>query len=189
MSSVKFVVALGAVSALVGLFACGGSTAGGNTTGETNACLAAGFGSDCFSCMQTSCGPELSNVESACGDYLTCVCPGGSLSCSANASSACDQKGNEPACASAGLPLSTCEQKNCETACNAGGAECPSTSTACTGSASLDGGCANGQLLESCTATTGSTTSCYYTVGSQQFDCKSCTDTTSCEEAASAACK
>jgi hypothetical protein len=52
----------------------------------------------------------------------------------------------------------------------------------------LDGGCANGQLLESCTTTTGSTTSCYYTVGSQRFDCSSCADTTSCAQEANAAC-
>jgi hypothetical protein len=30
--------------------------------------------------------------------------------------------------------------------------------------------------------------SCYYMVGSQTYDCTSCTDTTSCTQAASAAC-
>jgi hypothetical protein len=53
----------------------------------------------------------------------------------------------------------------------------------------LDGGtCTNGQLLSSCSTTTGGTTSCYYTVGTEHFACISCTDTTSCAQAANAAC-
>jgi hypothetical protein len=184
MSNMKFVVALGVVAAWVGLFACGSS-------GGASSCLAGAYGGDCFSCMQTSCGPELSTLESACSDYFSCVCPGGNLSCSANASSACEQDGNEAACASAGLPFGTCLQKNCETQCSGVGDVCDggaSSTTTCTGSASLDAGCTNGQLLSSCSTTTGGTTSCYYKVGSQQFECASCTDTTSCEQAANAAC-
>jgi hypothetical protein len=37
--------------------------------------------------------------------------------------------------------------------------------------------------------TTGSTSTCYYAVGSQQFPCTSCTDITSCAQAAAAACQ
>src|SRR5580658_11081339 len=55
MSNIKCRVALGAVAAWVGLFACSRNGA--------SACLASALGSDCFSCMQTSCGPELANLE------------------------------------------------------------------------------------------------------------------------------
>jgi len=194
MSNIKFVVALGAVSALVGLFACGGSTVGGNTTVETNACLATVVGSDCFSCVQASCGPELSDYESACSDYLSCVCPRGNFSCSAVTSSACNPTVGS-SCATAEISYGACGLQNCKTPCSSGGAPCESgsggtgTSTICTGFVSFDAGCTNGQLLSSCSTTTGSTASCYYTVGSQRFACNSCSDTTSCEDAANAVCK
>lgn len=185
MSNIKFVVALGAVATWVGLFACSSS--------GTNSCLVGAFGSDCFSCMQTSCAPELSNIESACSDYYSCLCPHGSFSCSENESSVCNPKGDVLACTNASKSMGTCVLQNCGTPCGGGGPFCPlgtGTTTTCAGSASLDGGtCTNGQLLESCSTTTGSTTSCYYKVGSQQFDCSSCTDTTRCEEAANAACR
>jgi hypothetical protein len=189
MSNIKFVLAL------VGLFACGGSTVGGNTTVQANACLATVVGSDCFSCVQASCGAELSGYESACSDYLSCVCPGGNFSCSLATSSACNPNAGGSSCATAEASYGTCGLQNCKAQCSSGGALCESgtggssgTSTTCTGSASLDGGCTSGQLLESCTVTAGGTTSCYYKVGSQQFECSSCTDTTSCAAAANAAC-
>src|ERR1700685_3033646 len=161
MSSIKFVVVLGALSALVGLFACGGNIAGGNTTGETNACLATVVGSDCFACVKASCGPELSGYESACSGYLSCVCPGGNFSCSAATSTACNPSAAGSSCATAENSFGACGLQNCKTACSSGGAPCESgtggtgTSTTCTGSASLDGGCTNGQLLSSCSTTTG----------------------------------
>jgi hypothetical protein len=168
-SNIKFVVALGAVSALVGLFACGGGTVGGNTTVETNACLATVVGNDCFSCVQASCGPELSGYEIACSDYLSCLCPGGNFSCSAATSSTCNPNAAGSSCATAEASYGACGLQNCKTPCSTGGALCANgsgTSTTCTGSISLDGGtCTNAQLLSYCTATNGSTTSCSYRVG------------------------
>jgi hypothetical protein len=191
MSNIKFVVAVGAVAAWVGLFACGGSTVGGgNTTVEANACLATVVGSDCFSCVQASCGPELSDYESACSDYLSCVCPGGNFSCSLATSSACNPNAGGSSCATAEASYGACGLQNCKAQCSSGGAPCERGAvTNCTGSASFDAGtCTNRQLLESCSVTAGGMTSCYYKVGSQQFECSSCTDTTSCAEAANAAC-
>jgi hypothetical protein len=117
------------------------------------------------------------------------------LSCSLATSSACNPNAGGSSCATAEASYGACGLQNCKAQCSSGGAPCESgpggssgTSTTCTGSASLDAGCASGQLLESCSTTTGSTTSCYYKVGSQQFACSSCTDTTSCAQAANAAC-
>jgi transposase len=112
-----------AVPALVGLFACGGNTAESNTTGETNACLATVVGSDCFACVQASCGPELSGYESACSDYLSCVCPGGNFSCSA-ATSACNPNAGGSSCAIAENSYGACGLQHCKTACSSGGAPC-----------------------------------------------------------------
>jgi hypothetical protein len=50
-------------------------------------------------------------------------------------------------------------------------------------------GCANGGSVEMCTVSSNGTCSAaYYQVGSQQFPCASCTDTTSCAMAAQMAC-
>jgi hypothetical protein len=120
MSNIQFVVSVGAFPALVGLFACGGSTL---TTAEANACLATGAGSDCFECVRASCGPELSDYESACSDYLSCVCPGGNFSCSAE-SSACNANAGGSSCATAEASYGACGLQNCKTPCSSGGAEC-----------------------------------------------------------------
>jgi hypothetical protein len=187
MSNIKFVVALGAVAAWVGLFAC-------SSSGGTNSCLATALGSDCLSCLQTSCASQLSGVESACSGYLSCACPGGNFSCSSFASSACQQMAGESSCETAEDSFDACSSTSCHTQCLSGGAQCDAgdggigTSTTCTGSANLDAGCTNGQPLEFCSSTAGGVTSCYYQVGSELFECGSCTDTTSCAEAANAVC-
>jgi hypothetical protein len=188
MSRIVFGVALGAVAALVGLFACSSGTGGG-----ASSCLAGALGSDCLSCIQDRCGSQLTGFNSACSDYLSCACPAGdNFSCSAAMSSACEQKSKGSGCTTALTSIDTCMQQSCETQCSGGGAECDgdaATTSFCTGSASSDGGaCTNGQLLSYCTITIGSTTSCYYMIGSQQFACSSCTDTTSCGQAANTAC-
>lgn len=188
MVSVRF--SLGAVASLVGLLGC--SSGGGE---GPSSCLPAAVGSGCWSCLQAHCGSQLSGFESACGDYLSCLCPGGSVSCSAANSSVCDAKAQESTCPTAGMSMGVCVQQNCEAPCSEGGTECDGgvamspMSTSCAGPAPLDAGaCTDGQPSSYCSATTGGVTSCYYTVGSQQFACSSCSDTAGCAQAASAAC-
>jgi hypothetical protein len=60
------------------------------------------------------------------------------------------------------------------------------TTSQCTGSTT----CTNGQMLETClTLVNGVCTQEYYQVGNQVFSCASCTDTSVCQQEASAACQ
>ena len=194
MTKSRLGVALATVTVLVGMLACSSSGNG--------SCLSEAVGSDCYSCVQSNCGSELSTFESSCNDYLSCVCLGGNFSCSARTSATCQQKEQESSCDSAGDTISNCSQQKCESVCSSGDTMCEGdggvTTTVCDaplgggvghGSALDAGVCANGQTVELCTTTAGSVTTCYYSIGFQQFACNSCSDTTGCAQAASAACE
>jgi hypothetical protein len=138
-----------------------------------------GEGTGCVSCLSVDCGPLWSAAQTSCGAYLACVCPGGIYDASAAKSSTCvsDLQG---ACATASDSLTSCEVTLCPEACqvplDAGGAE-----PTCTGAMPCG---TMGQTIQICTATS----FCYAQVGSDDFACASCSDTTGCVQAATAAC-
>jgi len=138
-----------------------------------------GESTNCVTCLSTTCGPLWSATQTSCSGYLACVCPGGIYDASAAMSSLCvsDLQGG---CATASSALTSCETTLCPDACqvplDAGGAEPTCTGTMPCGTM--------GQMMQLC-----STTSfCFTQVGSNDFACASCSDTTACVQAATAAC-
>jgi hypothetical protein len=183
MTRIKIRFGLGTVAALAASFACSSS----GSAGDAGSCLGSLLGSSCYSCVEGSCRSQLSSVTSACSALIDCACPGGVLSCSAAESMTCSQLAMESSCASAGKTFDACMQQSCANQCgsyipcaDAGGGVMVST---CSGFVTADA-CS----VESCTATGNGTTSCYYQVGVKEFPCTSCSDTTSCQQAAMAAC-
>lgn len=83
----------------------GADAGAGTCTGRPGASTNAA----CTTCVQTNCGGEISAFDSACSDYVTCVCADGGVSCLA--------KAMESGCDSAGANLSMCQQTNCTSAC------------------------------------------------------------------------
>lgn len=142
-----------------------------------------GESSDCVTCLSGSCGPLWSAAQTSCAAYLACACPGGIYDASAAQSSTCVSE-LQGGCATPSAALTACEVTLCPAACqvplDAGGAE-----PTCTGSMPCG---TTGQTIQICTATT----FCYAQVGSEggmgDFACASCSDTTGCVQAATAAC-
>ncbi|HEY1697849.1 MAG TPA: hypothetical protein VGG39_37065 [Polyangiaceae bacterium] len=192
------------------LDACTGSSGGGSSSGgigsssgvgssSGGSCLATAMNPTCWSCLQGSCGSELGTFESDCSAYVDCVCPGGTYD-------ACNATTCEPqitgVCGTSAQAVATCETQSCESACVQSGSSsgagsssggCASSSGSSsggtgTGTCSTSTTCpSSGETLEFCVE--GSETSCYYEVGSQTFPCASCTDVTSCAQAATTACQ
>ncbi len=115
IKKVGFVAGLIAVAAAA--FACSSSSSGGNSS---SACVYAGADSSCQSCMQNSCGSQVSSGESACSAYLSCACPGGTFSESAASASSCQMQVTS-ACSSAEQAIVQCESSNCASACTTSG--------------------------------------------------------------------
>ena len=115
----KKIWVLGAIAGAAAVFACSSSSGGGGAS----ACLQSSTSSACYSCTQQNCGSELSNAESACSDYLNCVCAGGSFnacneqSCSSKITSGC----------ASALQNSSCSA--CTSQCSSGGQTCSSSSS------------------------------------------------------------
>jgi hypothetical protein len=80
-------------------------------------------GTECVTCVQVACGSQLTGVTTGCGDYLTCVCPGGAYD--ASAMSSCASKAKAESCTSAADSLSSCKKANCASSCVAGDAGGP----------------------------------------------------------------
>ena len=73
-----------ALGACVTLFACSSTSSGGGDAavsyGAYTGCIEGEAPQACTSCLENSCGTQLSNFESSCTDYLQCICPGGTYS-------------------------------------------------------------------------------------------------------------
>jgi hypothetical protein len=127
----KQIVVLGALavaSVLVG--ACSSSSSNNGPGGAAGSCLASSNPSStsgCNSCVETACSTQLSNVNSPCSDYLSCVCPGGTYSASASMSQTCVAKGQTQACGMALSSFVSCLTTNlapggsCASACTVSG--------------------------------------------------------------------
>jgi hypothetical protein len=144
----------------------------------------------CWSCMQSDCPALVTCISSTCTAYFDCYCPcpfddsNCVEGCQASITSSCESciDGSESCLET------TCAQA-CETTMTGGGSSSGGTSPSseCSGSSQP---CANGQFLDSCqNLDNGQCTSAYYQVGSQTFPCASCTDTTGCQQQATAACQ
>jgi hypothetical protein len=77
-------------------------------------------GAECVTCLQGACGAQETAVTTGCGDYLSCVCPGGAYD--ASAMSACASKARAESCTSAADSLSSCKKANCASSCAVGDA-------------------------------------------------------------------
>ena len=111
--SIRAAAVLAAVGVLV---ACSSSSSGSASyptcqggTGATGAGSAA-----CSSCVEGSCGSQLSAVESSCSPYLACIqgCQCSDVSCL----SGCLSK-RDSACQNADGPFATCLGQSCSSQC------------------------------------------------------------------------
>lgn len=183
-------VAPAAVAALLSLFACGGRTAnvggdagsGGSSGSSSGAfpfagpsCTMAQINAGCWQCTVGSCNGSC--VTADCGAFFQCFC-----ACAAG-DTTCQQgcEGSLTAtCQTCLNGVDTCDSTTCKSSC-------PVTTTTCS---TTIGGCRNGGSIEVCTQDTeGACTATYYQVGSQEFTCASCTDTSGCQMAAQQACQ
>ncbi|HTQ45702.1 MAG TPA: hypothetical protein VMI75_23250 [Polyangiaceae bacterium] len=183
-------VAPAAVVALLAFFACGGRTAnigGDGGTGSSSgsgsssgafpftgpSCTSAQINTGCWQCTVDNCNGACVTADCAAFFQCFCACPAGDTgcqnSCTGDLTSTCQTCLNG---------IDNCNSGTCKSSC-------PVTTTACSGSQ-----CSSGtNSIELCTVSSGGTcTAAYYQVGSQQFACASCTDTSSCEMAAQMAC-
>lgn len=106
---------LGAVAmAAMVLVACSSSSSSNSNT----SCVEGSAPNEaCYSCAQSNCGSQLSAFESDCSTYLSCVCPNGSYSSTAAASSTCtaDVSGQ---CQTTDMTFGTCVQQKCMSQCS-----------------------------------------------------------------------
>src|SRR6202042_129542 len=98
----------GALSALLG--ACRGES--------TAACAAQAVGSACLSCERDTCGVDVGSQESDCSGYFSCLCAGGSFSCSRYTSNACGQQTLSGACGLDNEEWVRCATTQCRSECN-----------------------------------------------------------------------
>src|ERR1700722_5594190 len=111
-----------ALGACVTLFACSSTSSGGGDAavsyGAYTGCIEGEAPQACTSCLENSCGTQLSNFESACTDYLQCICPGGTYSDTAAQSTTCQMKGSsDTTCANADTGLTECLNTSCTSEC------------------------------------------------------------------------
>jgi len=104
---------------VVAVLACSSnsSSGGGNSSSSCLQQTIDSSNSGCYSCVQSKCASQLSTFESACSDFFSCICPGGTYSATADGSSACTQKQQEPACQSATEAGEQCSNTNCPSQC------------------------------------------------------------------------
>ncbi|HEY1694245.1 MAG TPA: hypothetical protein VGG39_18880 [Polyangiaceae bacterium] len=132
----KSMMVLGAVvGAAVAAVACSSSSKG-NGSGSCNGAPTT-ESADCTSCIENSCGSQVSAYESACSDYVSCFCNGGA---NAQAEQNCESKLSEGNCASAGDAVGTCEQSSCATQCSGTTSSSGGTTSSSGGTASSSGG-------------------------------------------------
>ncbi|MGH7298538.1 MAG: hypothetical protein ACRELB_26600, partial [Polyangiaceae bacterium] len=152
-----------AVTAAGAIAACSGSTTGASG-GPYDSCLGSLLGSECVACLNSNCGGAVGDMESGCGDYLGCICPGGNFSAPNAESQTCASKLQESSCVSTQGDGGATACVACQSACSAGtgsssgggqGSSSGSTNGGSSGSSSgasggsssgSTGGCGNGVL-------------------------------------------
>jgi hypothetical protein len=153
---------LGLVAVVAGgVFACSGSTTSGGGGGA--ACLQQSTSGACYSCVQSHCGSQVSNFESSCTDYVSCICPGGTYD-ACNVASCSSHLTASGACQGADMAVGQCATASCATECEttSGG----SSGGTCTGSSSGGGsGSSSGGTAMQCLQTSANT-ACYSCVAS-----------------------
>lgn len=127
----KIWVMVGLSAVALAAFACSSSSGGGGGAASSCFASAAGASQACQSCVESSCSSQLSSTNSACSDFLSCVCPGGTYN--ANNLQMCASK-ETSACQMAGSSVGSCEQQNCASQCAS------SSSSSSGGSSSSSGG-------------------------------------------------
>jgi hypothetical protein len=200
----------------VAFIACGGRTAdlgdGGTSSGGGSgafpysgpSCNSTTISGACWSCIEGSCPALVSCVTGSCSGYFDCFC-----ACSPNDNTCLQdcQQSESPACASCLQSADTCVTQSCEQACvttstgSGGGSTGGSSTGGGTGSGSSGGTtvssecttssmtCRGGMLQACMTLENGTCTSAYFQISAQTFPCASCTDLTSCQQQATAACQ
>jgi hypothetical protein len=117
-------IAIAAATLILSTLACSSGTSGGSESKDAAVpsvdCLSGAFAPACFSCLQAKCSAQLDSIQTACGDFIACACPGGTYSDSAYNSSACMNDANEPSCSSAGNALIGCDMSDCAGPCGNG---------------------------------------------------------------------
>src|SRR5580704_13198404 len=114
MASPRWMVVALAVAAAA--FACSSNNGGGV---DGSSCISNSLSSTgnsaCSPCLEASCSSLLGGFESACSDYLTCICPGGTLN--QGLESQCSSKATEGTCNSSAQTLLSCIEANCQSQC------------------------------------------------------------------------
>lgn len=150
MKTSRIVTILAAVAMTAAAFACSSSSNGG---GGSSQC-ASSFGpmgsgdTQCSSCTQSNCGSQISAIESGCSDYLSCICPNGTVD--ENLAQQCAPKAQESSCSSAESNIGSCVSAHCATECGSGsGSGSGSGGGSGSGSGSSSGG-GTGWVKASC---------------------------------------
>ncbi|HEX8792171.1 MAG TPA: hypothetical protein VF765_14555 [Polyangiaceae bacterium] len=176
------------VTTVAGFIACGGRTssvADGGTGGPNGpssggfpftgpSCTSAQIDPGCWQCIVRDCDGACVTRDCSAFFQCFCACPAGDTQCE----DGCNGGHVTSTCQACLDGINTCESGPCKSSC-------PVTTTACAGA-----DCASGaSSIEMCTVSrNGACTAAYYQVGSQQFTCNSCTDTSACQMAAQMAC-
>lgn len=190
-----------ATALVVALFACSSNDGNGAFPFSGPSC--AQITSGCWGCIQQNCNGDC--ITSACSDYFTCFCQcaSGDQNCYAG----CQSKAMTSACeqCALGVASQSCTQ-SCDSACSSssmggsgsGGSGSGSSGVGSSGVGGSSGGSGGGQVCSTsnggcpltfcATQANGTCTSAYYQVGSQTFQCASCTDTQTCAQEAANAC-
>jgi hypothetical protein len=175
---------------VVALIACGsGNNANGSFPFSGPSCPPSSQLSNCFGCYEQNCNGSC--LTSACGDFFSCIC-----ACNPTDQGCfqtCIPKAETPACSQCAASVN---QTSCQQAC---GSQCGSSMSGGVGSGSSSGGSGGGQVCGTthgacpitfcATQANGMCLSAYYQVGSQTFQCASCTDTQACLQEANSACQ
>ncbi len=100
------------------LLACSSSNNNAPLSGPSaSSCITSLAASDqaCASCLEDNCGAQISTEVSGCGDFLSCICPGGNYD--ALLVPGCSNDANESSCKAGSQALETCEGEHCSSAC------------------------------------------------------------------------
>jgi hypothetical protein len=180
-------VAPAALAAALAFFACGGRTTSigdagsGSDSGSSSgafpfpgpSCTTAQINAGCWQCTVDSCNGSCVTGDCAAYFQCFCACPAGDTTCQNGCNG--DLTSTCQTCLNG---IDTCNSTTCKSSC-------PITTTTCSSTS-----CGNGGSIEICMVNSnGTCTAAYYQVGSQQFTCASCTDTSSCQMAAQMACQ
>jgi hypothetical protein len=118
MNILSKILSVFALAAVLEPFACSGEGGGGPVQ-----CLEALVGSatsTCLTCQTTSCSAQANTAQTACADYLNCICsPAGTLE--PGNIVMCAPKLAETGCSTAETSLETCLHASCASACGGGG--------------------------------------------------------------------